>query len=50
VLAVFVLGLVTFGLTLNNVQGPVVSVLMGVLLVLSLAMPIVARMLLNRRA
>jgi rhamnose transport system permease protein len=49
VLAVFVLGLVTFGLSLNNVQGPVVSVLMGTLLVVSLATPIVARMILNRR-
>jgi rhamnose transport system permease protein len=49
VLAVFVLGLVTFGLSLNNVQGPVVNVLMGTLLVLSLATPIVARMFLNRR-
>jgi rhamnose transport system permease protein len=49
VLAVFVLGLVTFGLSLNNVQGPVVSVLMGVLLILALATPIIARMLLNRK-
>ncbi len=49
VLAVFVLGLVTFGMSLNNIQGHVISVLMGILLVLSLATPIVARMILNRR-
>jgi rhamnose transport system permease protein len=48
VLAVFVLGLVTFGMSINNVQGPVVSVLMGLLLVFSLATPIIARMILNR--
>ncbi len=48
-LAVFVLGLVTFGMSLNNIPGHVISVMMGILLIISLATPIIARMLLNRR-
>jgi rhamnose transport system permease protein len=49
VLAVFVIGLITFGMSLNNIPGIVVSVYMGALLVLSLALPIVARRFLNRQ-
>jgi rhamnose transport system permease protein len=49
VLAVFVIGLMTFGMSLNNIPGIVVSVLMGVLLIAALATPIVARLILNRR-
>jgi rhamnose transport system permease protein len=48
-LAVFVLGLVTFGMSLNNVKGHEISVLMGILLIVALATPILARLLLNRR-
>ena len=48
VLAVFVLGLITFGMSLNNIPGIVISVWMGLLLVLSLAAPIIARRFLNR--
>ena len=49
VLAVFVLGLTTFGLSLMNVPGIVINVLLGVLLIVSLAAPILARRWLNRR-
>ena len=47
VLAVFILGLATFGLSLVNVPGIVISVLLGLLLIVSIAMPIVVRRLLK---
>jgi rhamnose transport system permease protein len=43
VLAVFVLGLTTFGMSLMNVPGIVISVLLGLLLIVVLAAPIVIR-------
>ena len=43
VLAVFVLGLTTFGMSLMNVPGIVINVLLGLLLITVLAAPIVAR-------
>lgn len=43
VLAVFVLGLATFGLSLMNVPGIVINVLLGLLLIVSIAAPIVIR-------
>jgi len=43
VLAVFVLGLTTFGMSLMNVPGIVINVLLGLLLIAVLAAPIVAR-------
>ena len=43
VLAVFVLGLATFGLSLMNVPGIVINVLLGLLLIISIAAPIVIR-------
>ncbi len=43
VLAVFVLGLITFGMSLNNVPGILISVWMGIMLILSLAVPLVGR-------
>jgi rhamnose transport system permease protein len=46
VLAVFILGLATFGLSLVNVPGIVISVL---LLIVSIAMPIVVRRLMRHR-
>jgi rhamnose transport system permease protein len=43
VIAVFVLGLVTFGLSLINVPGIVISVIIGFLLIASITLPILAR-------
>ncbi len=50
VLSVFVLGLATFGLSLMNVPGIVINVLLGLLLILSIAAPIVIRRFVGRRA
>jgi rhamnose transport system permease protein len=49
VLAVFVLGLTTFGLSLVNVPGIVISTLNGVLLIVSIAAPALATRLLRRK-
>ncbi len=49
VLAVFIIGLATFGLSLVNVPGIVISVLLGLLLIASIAMPIVVRRLMSRK-
>jgi rhamnose transport system permease protein len=49
VLAVFIIGLATFGLSLVNVPGIVISVLLGLLLIVSIAMPIVVRRLLAKK-
>jgi rhamnose transport system permease protein len=43
VLAVFVLGMVTWGLSLVNVPGVEISVFVGALLIVAIAFPIVAR-------
>ncbi|MEM0907540.1 MAG: ABC transporter permease [Pseudomonadota bacterium] len=48
VLAAFVLGFATFGLSLLNVPGIVITVLLGLLLITSIAMPIVLKRLLSR--
>lgn len=51
VLAVLVLGLLTFGMSLNNIPGQVVSVYIGALLIAVIAIPrIVERIRLRRRA
>ena len=50
VLAVFVLGLTTFGLSLVNVPGIVISILNGVLLIGSIGAPVVVTRVLGRRA
>jgi rhamnose transport system permease protein len=50
VLAVFVLGLATLALSLINVPGIVISVLMGLLLILSIAAPIIIRRVMGFRA
>lgn len=50
VIAVFVLGLTTFGLTLINVPGIVIAVILGVLLVAAIALPIIVRRMLGMRA
>ncbi|MEM6665552.1 MAG: ABC transporter permease [Pseudomonadota bacterium] len=49
VLAALVLGFATFGLALLNVPGIVITVLLGLLLIVSIATPIVIRRLLQRR-
>jgi rhamnose transport system permease protein len=49
VIAVFILGFATFGLSLVNVPGIVISVMLGALLIVSIALPIVIRRWLNRR-
>jgi rhamnose transport system permease protein len=49
VLAVLVLGFATFGLTLLNVPGIVINVLLGCLLIGSIALPILIRRALQRR-
>ncbi|MGE7369720.1 ABC transporter permease [Neorhizobium sp. NPDC001467] len=43
VIAAFVMGLVTFGLGLLNVPGIVMSIFVGLLLIITIALPIVAR-------
>jgi rhamnose transport system permease protein len=43
VIAVFVLGIVTFGLSLINVPGIVISVILGFLLITSITLPILVR-------
>jgi rhamnose transport system permease protein len=50
VLAVFVLGLATLALSLINIPGIVISVLMGLLLIISIAAPIVIRRIMGLRA
>ena len=50
VLAVFVLGLSTLALSLINVPGIVISVLMGLLLIISIAAPIMIRRIMDFRA
>lgn len=49
VLSVFVLGLATFGLALMNVPGIVINVLIGLLLIITIAAPIIAKRLLGKR-
>lgn len=49
VLAAFVLGFTTFGLSLLNVPGIVITVLLGLLLIFSIATPIVLRRILGSR-
>lgn len=48
VLAVFILGLITFGLSLINVPGIVISVILGCLLIASIAAPILVRRVMKR--
>jgi rhamnose transport system permease protein len=48
VLAVFVLGLTTFGLSLVNVPGIVISILNGVLLIVSISAPVLGSRFLRR--
>jgi len=50
VIAAFIMGLVTFGLGLLNVPGIVMSIFIGVLLIIVIALPIVYKMLRQRTA
>ena len=50
VLAVMVLGLTTFGLSLVNVPGIVISILTGLLLIAAISAPIIAARFMRRRA
>jgi rhamnose transport system permease protein len=49
VLSVFIIGLIIFGLSLLNVPGIVISVLLGVMLIVSIAAPILIRRLMVAR-
>ena len=49
VLATFVLGFATFGLSLLNVPGTVITVLLGAVLIVSIATPILLRRALASR-
>jgi rhamnose transport system permease protein len=49
IIAVFVLGLVTFGLSLINVPGIVISVILGFLLIASITLPILTRRIMALR-
>ena len=50
VLAVFIIGLIIFGLSLVNVPGIVISVLLGVLLITSIAAPILIRRAMGKKS
>ena len=49
VIAAFVMGLVTFGLGLLNVPGIVMSIFIGLLLIITIALPILGRRIRNAR-
>ncbi|MFN4211694.1 MAG: ABC transporter permease [Devosia sp.] len=50
VIAAFVMGLVTFGLGLLNVPGIVMSIFIGLLLIVTIALPIIARRIKHARS
>ncbi len=50
VLAIFVLGMVTWGLSLVNLAGIVISVIIGIILIVTIAAPIVLKRLAQRLA
>jgi rhamnose transport system permease protein len=50
VIAAFVMGLVTFGLGLLNVPGIVMSIFIGLLLIVTISLPILIRQFKGRRA
>lgn len=49
IIAAFLMGLVTFGLSLLNVPGIVMSVIIGAMLIVVISLPIMARRMLQRR-
>jgi rhamnose transport system permease protein len=50
ILAIFVMGMMTFGLGLINVPGILMTIVVGILLITAVALPIVARKIAARRA
>jgi len=50
ILAIFVMGMMTFGLELINVPGILMSIVVGLLLITAVALPIVVRKISERRA
>jgi rhamnose transport system permease protein len=49
IIAAFLMGLVTFGLSLLNVPGIVMSIIVGAMLIVVISLPILTRRLLQRR-
>nr|VUD30850.1 L-rhamnose ABC transporter [Raoultella sp. NCTC 9187] len=49
IIAAFLMGLVTFGLSLLNVPGIVMSIIIGAMLIAVISLPIIARRVLQRR-
>ncbi|MDT1878994.1 ABC transporter permease, partial [Acinetobacter baumannii] len=49
IIAAFLMGLVTFGLSLLNVPGIVMSVIIGAMLIVVISLPIMTRRMLQRR-
>ena len=49
VIAAFVMGLVTFGLGLLNVPGIVMSIFIGLLLIVTITLPIIIRQFRHRK-
>jgi rhamnose transport system permease protein len=50
ILSIMVMGMLTFGLSLHNVAGILMSIVAGLLLITAVALPIVAKKLAARRA
>jgi rhamnose transport system permease protein len=50
VLSIAVMGMLTFGLSLHNVAGIMMSIIVGLLLITAVALPIVVRKIGARRA
>ncbi len=49
IIAAFLMGLVTFGLSLLNVPGIVMSVIIGAMLIVVISLPIITRRMMQRR-
>jgi rhamnose transport system permease protein len=49
IIAAFLMGLVTFGLSLLNVPGIVMSIIVGLMLIVVISLPIITRRILARR-
>ncbi len=49
IIAAFLMGLVTFGLSLLNVPGIVMSIIVGAMLITVISLPIITRRFLGRR-
>jgi rhamnose transport system permease protein len=49
IIAAFLMGLVTFGLSLLNVPGIVMSVIIGAMLIVVISLPIITRRVMQRR-